>query len=251
MINILVLMAGNSDHFQKAGFSYPKNLIEIHGKPLIQHTLQALTDQHAGLPKSKIICLIQQEEIKRYHTASVVGLINNHTIVMPVASNTKGAACTALLAIEHINNDQPLLITNGDIILEANLPTIIHDFQTRNLDAGTIVFESIHPRWSYVRCDEQDYVIEASEKRPISHLATAGCYYFKQGRDFVNAAMGMIRKDAQVEGAFYICPVFNELILQQKRIGIHKIKNQDYISLALPEGVRNYEALLTTRINHA
>lgn len=241
MMNLLVLMAGNSENFKKAGFSYPKNLVEVCGKPLIQHTLQALVDLETGLPRSRLICMVQKEEIKRYHTAAVISLITPNARVIPT-ENTKGAACTALLAVDEINNDKPLLITNGDIILDVNLQNVISDFQAKNLDAGTIVFESVHPRWSYVKCDENNRVIEASEKRPISNLATVGCYYFKHGKDFVNAAMNMIRKDAQVEGAFYVCPAFNEMILQHKRIGIHKIDRARYISLALPESIRDYES---------
>lgn len=126
-----------------------------------------------------------------------------------------------------------------------DLSKVVDDFRRRRLDAGTIVFESIHPRWSFVRLGEEDLIVEAAEKRPISRWATAGFYYFRRGIDFVAAATMSIRKDAQVAGQFYVCPTFNELILQQARIGIFRIDRSAYRSLATPQNVEEYEAYLS------
>ena len=103
---------------------------------------------------------------------------------------------------------------------------------------------AVHPRWSYVRCDEDGLVVEAAEKRPISRLATAGAYWYRRGSDFVEAVMAMIRKDASVEGRFYVCPAFNELILRGLRIGTRHIDRAQYFSLATPRSVATYEELL-------
>lgn len=32
-------------------------------------------------------------------------------------------------------------------------------------DAGVLSFESVHPRWAYVKCDENNFVLEAFEKK--------------------------------------------------------------------------------------
>jgi len=96
--------------------------------------------------------------------------------------------------------------------------------------------------------DEHGYVIEAAEKRPISRYATAGIYYFREGRRFVKAAMEMIKKDAHTNSIFYVCPTFNELILEQAKIGVYKISRDAYFSIATPEGVQVYEEYLKEQI---
>lgn len=240
MLNLLVLMAGPSNGFKEAGYLYPKNLVELNGAPLVQHVIQSLNQVERG----HMICLIRHEENTTHHTGSVIRFLVPNSFVMEVHGTTKGAACTALLAIDHINNDDPLVIVNGDQILSADLAAIIADFIGRNLDGGIVVFEDVHPRWSFVKCDEDGLVIETAEKRPISNLATAGFYYFKKGSDFVKASMSMILKDAHVNGQYYVCPAYNELILAQARIGISKISKSSYFSLATPQGVRNYEQYL-------
>jgi dTDP-glucose pyrophosphorylase len=245
MINILILMSGGSTAFKEAGYAFPKNLIELGGTPLVQHVLEHLTPLDSFGPR--YLCVLRRDENVKHHTGAVINLVNPAAVLVSLNADTSGAACSALLAVEHINNDTPLVIVNGDQILDADLATIIRDFQDRELDGGIAVFEDLHPRWSFVKCNEAGLVIETAEKRPISRLATAGFYYFAHGRDFVLAATEMIKKDAQVNGLFYICPVFNELILRQRRIGVHKIPRKAYHSLATPADTQAFHELLEAR----
>jgi dTDP-glucose pyrophosphorylase len=104
-----------------------------------------------------------------------------------------------------------------------------------------VVFQAVHPRWSYVKVDRNGHLVEAAEKRPISDLATAGTYWFRRAELFFSAAMDMIRKDAHVEGHFYVCPAYNELVLRGAQIGVYRIAREEYFSLATPQGARSYE----------
>ncbi len=243
-LNVLVLMAGPGGSFEREGYAFPKNLFEIMGKPLIEHVLQSLKPLKAYNPH--LVCAVKKEENERFYTSSVIQLIQPDALAYEV-TETAGAACTALLGVEYINNDDPLVIVNGDQVLQADLKAAIDSFRKQDLDGGIIVFEGVHPRWSFVKCGADGLVVEAAEKRPISQLATAGFYYFKQGKDFVASAMSMISKDAHVSELFYICPSYNEMILQQKRIGIYKVEKSEYFPLTSPKEVKEYESALGIR----
>lgn len=243
-MNILVLLAGDSKPFEDQGYLYPKYLIEIAGKPLVQHVIEHL----AMSDKPKYIFIIRKDEVERFHFDNVLKLLVPDCEIFIAEGTTKGAACTALLAIESIDNDIPLLIANGDVVVEFNLAEAIKDFQDKHLDGGLVTFDSVHPRWSFVRLDDNGIVVEAAEKRPISRHATAGLYFFRKGRQFVEAAMDMIRKDAQVNEAFYVCPAYNELILRQSKIGIFGITRNAYFSLATPQGIKIYEEFLKSSV---
>ena len=242
MINILILMSGSSQAFKEAGLAYPKNLVEISGQPLMQHVLEQLKPLKAIGGQN--LCIVKHDENAKHHIGAVIRLIDEEARIIEVRQDTAGAACSALLAVEHINNATPLVIFNGDQIIQADLPAIIADFQSKQLDGGIVVFEDLHPRWSFVKCDANGRVIETAEKRPISRLATAGFYYFARGCDYVQAAAAMLKKDAQVGGIFYVCPAYNELVLAQKNIGIHSINRSQYHSLTTPAGIAAYEVAL-------
>jgi CTP:molybdopterin cytidylyltransferase MocA len=242
-MRLVVLMAGDSAMFEVAGAKYPKNLVEIDGEPLVQRVIEGL--QPTIDAASRAIFLIREEEQRRHHTGDVIRLLVDDAEVIGVPTLASGAACTALHAIGQIEREESLLVFNGDQIVEADIPEILDGFEAAGLDAGTITFDAVHPRWSYVRSGENGLVVEAAEKRPISRLATAGAYWFRRGGDFVEGVMSMIRKDASVDGAFYVCPVFNELVLTGRRIGTHHIDRDRYFSLTSMHGVDVYEQHLS------
>jgi CTP:molybdopterin cytidylyltransferase MocA len=238
-MRLVVLMAGDSAVFEVAGHKYPKNLVEIDGEPLVQRVIDGL--QPVLESASRSVFLLRQEETRRHHTDQVVRLLAPEAEVVGVPLLSSGAACTALHAIGHIERDEPLLVFNGDQVLEADVAGIVAGFEADGLDGGVITFDAVHPRWSYVRTGADGLVVEAAEKRPISRLATAGTYWFRRGGDFIDGAMATIRKDASVDGSFYVCPVYNELILRGLRIGTHHIERDRYFSLASLHGVNTYE----------
>jgi dTDP-glucose pyrophosphorylase len=238
---VVIPTAGGDDAFKERGYPYCKPLTEIHGRPMIEHVWQGLQP----LKADRHVFVIRKQDAQRAHLADVLRLMDPGCAVVTTDGPTAGAACTVLLAIEHIEAERELVVTNGDQVFTCNLGSAVADFRNRDLDGGTLVFDSVHPRWSFVRVGADGLVTEAAEKRPISRNATAGFYYFKRGGDFVRAAQAMIQKDAQVNGAFYVCPAFNEMILRHARIGIYQIVREAYVSLATPQNLEEYEQILT------
>lgn len=240
MINILIPLGGKSSFFDNDSYPFPKPLIEINGLPMIELVLKNFINLKCD---KKFIFVINKTDCNKYHLDNVLKLLTNNAceiIILP--GETKGAACSALMAIDYIDNQNPLIISNGDQVLDINFNDLLNSFENRNVDAGVICFESVHPKWSYVRL-ENDKIIETAEKRPVSKNAIAGFYYFKQGNLFVKAAMQSIEKDASVEGLYYIAPIFNELVLENKNLEIIKIDANKYHSFYSPQKIKEYEKI--------
>jgi dTDP-glucose pyrophosphorylase len=232
-VNVIVLAAGQSMSNSDDG-RYPLCLTEIDGAPLIQHIIIECLKIH---PR-RLVVAFRKEDVEEFHLDDVVRLLAPTAIVICGDRDTRGAACTALLAMGHVDNDDELLIVNANEFVDVDYLQIIGSFKDRAYDAGTVTFPSIHPRYSYVRVSEKGLVVEAAEKRPISRHATAGFYWFVRGSDFVRAAQTMIVKDAAVNGEFYICPALNELVLEQARIGIFAIRAEQYSPMKTARQIR-------------
>ncbi len=242
-MNIVIPMAGGDELFQRHGYPYAKAVIEIDNRPLVEHAF----DRLQVVKDAKFVFVIRKEDDLRFHLRDMLKLLDSDAEVIRAEGRTAGAACTAMLAVEHIAEDEELIIANGDQVLRFDLNDALRSFRERDLDGGTVVFDSVHPRWSFVKTDSSGLVIEAAEKRPISRHATAGVYYFKKGRYFLDAAKSMIRKGASVNDAYFVCPCFNEMILAQQRVGTYEIERSDYISLATPQAIEDYEKVLAAR----
>ena len=239
MINILIPLAGSNQFFNKAEYPFPKALIEINGKTMIEHVINNFTTIEGS---KQFIFIVNNEDCKKYHLDTVLNLLTDSQCkIVRINGETKGAACSAVMAIEYINNDIPLIIANGDQILDIDLEEIIKEFSS--VDGGIISFDSVHPRWSYVRLDKEDFIVETAEKRPLSKHAIAGFYFYKRGQDFIESTMKMIKKDANVDGSYYIAPTFNEMVLKNKKLIVKKIEKNDYHTFYTPKKIQEYERL--------
>lgn len=241
MINILIPLAGKNQFFPEAEYPFPKPLIEFNGKTMIEHII----DNFSTIQKEKqFIFIVNSEDCKKYHLDNVLNILTHHTCkIIKLDNETKGAACSAMMAVEYIDNDTPLIISNADQLFDICLDEVINTFESS--DAGVITFESIHPRWSYVRLDSENKVTETAEKRPISRSAIAGFYFFKNGKDFITSASKIIKKDASINGLYYISPVLNEMVLENKIINIFQIENDKYHTFYTPQKIKEYERLMS------
>ena len=237
-MNVLIPMAGHGSRFAQAGYTFPKPLIEIHSKPMIQVVVDNLAVD------ANFIYVAQKEHREKFNLDAMLNLITPGCKIVEVEGVTEGAACTTLLAKEFIDNDEPLVIANSDQFVEWSSLDFFYKMNEQNLDAGILSFESTHPKWSYARLDENDYVVEVAEKKPISNVATVGVYYWKKGKDYVKFAEQMISKNIRVNNEFYVCPVFNEAIESGLKIKTFNVSKM--WGLGTPEDLRyfleNYEA---------
>ena len=78
----------------------------------------------------------------------------------------------ALLAKQLIDNDSPLVMANSDQFVEWNSNEALYAFNADGIDGGILTFEASHPKWSYAKLNEDGFVSEVAEKKPISNLAT-------------------------------------------------------------------------------
>ena len=231
-LNVLIPMAGAGSRFAQAGYTFPKPLIEVDGKPMIQVVVENLNIE------AHFIFLVQKEHYEKYNLQYLLSLIAPGCDIIQVDGMTEGSACTTLLAKDYINKDEPLLIANSDQYVEWNSNECLYAFNADGIDAGIVTFEATHPKWSYAKVNSDGFVSEVAEKKPISNEATCGIYFWKKGSDYVKYAEQMITKNVRTNNEFYVCPVFNEAIGDDKKIRVKRINRM--WGIGTPEDLNYY-----------
>lgn len=237
-MNIIIPIAGANKTDGET--EYIKSLQEIERKTILQYVFESLQPIRA----KHFVVVLKKPDVDKYHLDNIALLLRPEAEIVIAENETMGAACTCMLAVDKLDMEEPLLITGSDQILLEPPEKILADFQKQELAGGVAIFDDIHPRWSYVKLDENGHVIEAAEKRPISRNAVAGFYYYRKASFFFNAAQEMIRKNASVNGQFFICPAYNEMILKQQVIGTYRIQKDQYYNFSHASGMKAYEAYL-------
>ncbi len=235
MLNILMPLAGAGRRFKDAGYAEPKPLIQIDGVPMWETVWRNVLP---GKHENRLIVVAQDDFLAKAQIVNVTPV--------RVEALTEGAACTVLLAERLIDNYDPLLIINGDQIIEGLDIDKFLDF-AKDYHGCIMTFDVAPdepPKWSYVARDDVDMVYRVAEKDPISREATCGLYWFRHGRDFLRAAHAMITKNVRTNGEFYLCPTFNEMIADGMAVGAWKV--EDYGAamwgLGTPEDLEKFLA---------
>ena len=233
-MKVLIPMAGEGSRFAKEGYTFPKPLVDVQGKPMIQKVVENLDFD------CEYVFLVRKKHVEQYSGLidTLDRITNGKFQYIEVDGLTEGAACTALLAEKYIDNDEDLLIANSDQYIEYE-PENFHMLKNlTNVDSAVFTFNAVHPKWSFVRVNSRGFIIEVAEKRPISNIATCGIYWYRKGSDFVKYAKQMIEKDIRVNNEFYIAPVYNELIDDGKTtipFYVHKMWG-----IGTPEDLKNF-----------
>lgn len=231
-MNVLIPMAGAGSRFAQAGYTFPKPLIEVHGKPMIELVVNNLNIE------ARYIFIVQKAHYETYQLKYLLNLIAPNCEIVQVDGLTEGAACTTLLAQEFIDNNEPLVIANSDQYVEWNSNECMYAFSADDIDGGILTFESHHPKWSYAKVGDDGFVSEVAEKKVISSNATVGIYYWKRGSDYVKYAKKMIKKNIRVNNEFYVCPVYNQAVEDGKRIRIKEIEKM--WGIGTPEDLKRF-----------
>ena len=225
-MNIVVLASRGSEQDNS---NFPPNLLlELNNKLLLEHFL----DRFNFSGKFKIIFVVDKVDVEKYKIDKVINMSSNMDMNVAVVNKvTKGALCSFMLSVDYLNIDDELLILNSNELINTDFQKAIDKFRNLNSDAGVITFDSIKPIYSYVQTDQDKNVLFVSEKNPISRNATAGFYWYKSTKNFLECAENSIMKNDSHNNTFFICPVFNQLILKGNKISALEIDNEKYIPI--------------------
>jgi dTDP-glucose pyrophosphorylase len=227
-------MAGRGSRFANAGYTIPKPLIPVGGRPMIQWIVENVRPRRAH--QFTFICLAEHLE-KFPEVPAELKRICPGCHIIPVRALTEGAACTVLLAKERINSDDPLMIANSDQIVDLDINDYLAAADAPDVGGLIMTFWADHPKWSYCRMRADGTVSEVLEKQVVSNEATVGIYNFQKGRDYVRAAESMIAKNLRVNGEFYVAPTYNQLIGEGAKVITMKIgeERKGMYGLGVPE----------------
>jgi NDP-sugar pyrophosphorylase family protein len=238
-LQVLVPLAGPSSFFPAEEYHFPKPLIEVAGAPMIQRVVENLKSTATSV---KFIFVVHFEDVRKFSLDKTLMLLTEESsAIQSLRQPAQGALCSCLMAIDAIDLEKPILIANGDQIIDCDLADIVTTIIASNASAGVLTFDSVHPRWSYVKVNERCEVLQAAEKRVISGNAIAGLYFFRTGRIFVDAAFRCIAAEQHVDGKYFIAPVLNELILDGHVVTAHRIPARQFHSFYSPLKIKEFE----------
>lgn len=232
-MNILIPMAGLGSRFKKEGYKNIKPLIKVNGKTFIEWSVESL-----GIDGQFIFVILEEHrELLETHLKN----LRKDCIIYTVPKLTNGSAETCLAAIDSINNDIPLIITNSDQILEWDSNKYLNYLNKNKPDSNVITISSSCNKSSYIELDDSGFGKRLTEKEVISDNALVGIHYWKKGKYFVESTKELIKRNIRMKNEYYISLTYNILIENGLNVTSYKLKeNERYLSIGTPEQLYDY-----------
>lgn len=213
-LHIIMPMAGEGSRFRDAGWTTPKPLIELKGKPLFIRAIESVKVEGAPMKYSFIV---RQEHIDKYGVDKGIKEILPDAMIYSVVKTTRGAVETCLKAEEGIADDDAVVVMDCDLEFRskkyAEIIKRVLNTQADKANGGALVsFESNLPKYSYAEIGKDGLVKRTAEKEVISNHALCGAYFFSSGKEFKQVAHRLLDEPVMLKPEFYVSLLYNYLL---------------------------------------
>jgi bifunctional N-acetylglucosamine-1-phosphate-uridyltransferase/glucosamine-1-phosphate-acetyltransferase GlmU-like protein len=232
-VQIIIPMSGLGQRFVDAGYSEPKPLITVDGKPIIEHVCNLFPDE----TNIKFIC--NDLHLKNTDMKNMLKKISPNCDIYEVPiNNREGPVQAVSLIYDNIDDDKEVIISYCDYGTYWNYDMFLNDTRNRNADGAIACYKGFHPHmlgtdnYAFLRETEigSRWMNAIQEKQPftnnkMSEYASNGTYYFKSGAIMKRYFKSLMNKQIKVKNEYYVSMVYNLLIEDGLRVSIFEINN--------------------------
>jgi dTDP-glucose pyrophosphorylase len=241
-LQIVVPMAGEGQRFRDAGYTIPKPLIPVAGKPMVVRAVQDLPEAQ------RVVFIVRQDHIDQHHIDQELRTHFPNCCIVPVEGITEGQACTTRLAADAMEADWPVIVAacdNTHLYDREKLQSRMDDPAVECLIwtyRGDPRVDTNPQQYGWVR-ESDERVTEVSCKQPISDTprndhAVSGCFSFRCAGRMMEYIDKMVDEDVRINGEFYLDVVPNIAIGLGRHVEVFEVEK--YIGWGTPEDLEAF-----------
>ena len=240
-MNVIITLAGHSRRFREVGYSTPKFLIQIAGKPMIQHVVNMFdyTD--------KFHFVVNKEQINdNPDLPDMLKTLSAYATVTVIDPHDIGPTYSAL-QVSGISNKDEVIVSYCDFFVNWNYQLFkreVHGY------AGVIPsFKGFHPAsfgntyYAYMRVNSNDEMLELREKKSFTserhnEHASVGIYYFASWDLFSKYSKLVLQTYEKTLPEAYVSLHYNHMVKDGLDVKVFPVKN--FICWGTPADLKQY-----------
>lgn len=241
-MKIVIPMSGRGNRFVEAGYKVPKPLIEIDGKPIIEHVVNMFPGEQDFL----FIC--SSDHLETTNMRIILERIAPQGKIIAIEPHKKGPVYAVSQVFNEIKDDEEIIVNYCDFSCYWDYNDFLTHTRSRNADGAIPSYKGFHPHmlgstnYAFIK-EQKQWLEKIKEKEPFTDIrmqeyASSGTYYFKEGAIVKKYFTELIEKDINLKGEYYVSLVYNLLYEAGLKTSVYEI--QHMLQWGTPQDVKEY-----------
>jgi len=240
---LILPLAGKGSRFSLLGYSTPKPLLDINGKPMIIRAVESIPE----CSKKVFICL--NEHLKEYDLKNIINSEFINALVIGIDDVTQGQACTCEIGINQANLDdnEPIMISACDNGVDYNIEEYLklendleNDIIVWSFDNNPTSKQNPH-MYAWLDVDSNNIIKNVSVKKYFegARHCIIGTMFFRSVKLFKEGLKQIYENNIRTNGEFYVDDLLNPLIKMGYKVKVFNIDR--YICWGTPNDYKTYQ----------
>ena len=242
-MKIIIPMSGIGKRFVDAGYTVPKPLIEVEGRPIIHHII----DLFPGESEFYFICNSLHLKTTKMREILLQKVPNAH--IYSVNANNRRGPVDAVLQIQNcIQDDEEVIVSYCDYGTVWKYSEFLKEMRDLNADGGIAAYKGFHPHmlrgdnYAFMK-DNRKWLMDIQEKKAFSNdkmseYASNGTYYFRTGEILKKYFHLLMTNRMDIKGEYYVSLVYKLMVQDRLKVRIFEI--QKMLQWGTPQDLEEY-----------
>ena len=243
-MQVVIPMSGFGERFRRAGYSVPKPLLIVDGKPIVAHVI----DMFPGEKNFIFICNQEHLNDLSYRMEAILKEYCPSGRVIGIPPHKLGPV-NAVRQVEHLLDlTEPVVVNYCDFTCYWDW----HHFKQyvgETACTGAIpAYKGFHPHslgstnYAYMR-ETNGRVQDIQEKQPFTNnrmeeYASSGTYYFATAQIMIQAFRATMLQELSIGGEYYVSLAYKQLLLSNQVVVVYPL--QHFMQWGTPEDLSDY-----------
>ncbi|MET1413007.1 NTP transferase domain-containing protein [Roseibium sp. HPY-6] len=243
-MQIVIPMSGFGERFRRAGYRLPKPLIEVEGKPIIEHVVEMFP----GEENFVFICNNDHLNNADFGMETLLKRICPTGRIVGIPAHKRGPVHAVQQAMHLLDPSEPVVVNYCDFTCFWDWHHFRKFVRTTGCDGAIPAYKGFHPHslgttnYAYMR-EDGGWVRDIREKQPftdnrMNEYASSGTYYFASAELMRAAFDATVSQDLNINGEYYVSLAYRPLFEDDRQVAVYPL--QHFMQWGTPEDVEEY-----------
>ena len=243
-MQIVVPMSGSGQRFIDAGYTLPKPLIEVDGKPIIEHVVGLFPGEY----NFYFIC--NKVHLETTDMRNTLNRIAPDGVIISIEPHKLGPVFAVSKIFDRIEENEEVIVSYCDFGTYWDCHDFLQETRALSADGAVVSYRGFHPHmlgttnYAFMRSTGQT-MLEIREKKPFTNnrmneYASNGTYYFRNGAILKKYFQELMDTNCRVGNEYYVSMVYNLLVRDGLKVSIYEI--QHMLQWGTPDDLEEYQS---------